>query len=67
MYYPPYHQKAIHTNDDLLNDFPNISEHFPKILLRLSDGQTIVSEQFFKVTEDFRGRNADVFIIQEHI
>ena len=67
MYYPLYHQKAILTNDDLFEDFPKISEHFPKILLRLSEGQTIVSEQFLKVTEDFRGRTDDVFIIQEHI
>ena len=67
MYYPLYHQKAIHTNDDLFDDFPKISEHFPKILLRLSEGQTIVSEQFLKVTEDVRGRTDDVFIIQEHI
>ena len=67
MYYPLYHQKAIHINDDLFEDFPKISEHFLKILLRLSEGQTIVSEQFLKVTEDFRGRTDDVFIIQEHI
>ena len=67
VYYPLYHQKAIHTNDDLFDDFPKISEHFPKILLRLSEGQTIVSEQFLKVTEDVRGRTDDVFIIQEHI
>ena len=62
-----YHQKVIHTNDDLFDDFPKMSEHFPKILLRLSEGQTIVSEQFLKVTEHFRGRADDVFIIQEHI
>ena len=60
MYYPLYHQKAIHINYDLF-------EHFPKILLRLFEGETIVSEQFLKATEHFRGRTGDVFIMKEHI
>ena len=40
-----------------LDDFPKISEHFPKILQKVSEGQTIVSE-------NFRGKTDDVSIIQ---
>ena len=63
-----------HTNDDFFDDFLKISEHFPKILENLCEGQTIVSEHFpkisedywrlQKITEDFRGRTDDVLITE---
>ena len=57
--------------------FPNIFRRFRKILQKLSEDQTNVSEhfpkisqdcgRFPKITEDFRGRSDDVSIIQQHI
>ena len=43
-----------HTNDNFFYDFPKISKHFPKILQKLSKGQTNVSEHFLKLSEDYR-------------
>ena len=47
-----------HTNDDVFDDFPKISDHFPKIFQNCSEGKANVSEHFFgdfqKITEDFR-------------
>ena len=67
-----------HTNDDFLDDFPKISNtfrRFPRILQKLSEGQTNVSEHFpkmfgdnqrhLRIIEDFRGRTDDVSIIQQ--
>ena len=56
-----------HTNDDVFDDFPKISDHFLKIsedfpkLFRRPD------EHFRTFSEDFRGRTDDVSIIQQHI
>ena len=53
-----------HTNDD---DFPKISDHFPKIFQNCCEGQANVFQRFPKVSEDFRGGTDDVSIIQQHI
>ena len=62
-----------HSNDEFLHIF----RRFPKILQQLSEGQTIVTENFTKMSEDVRrlskitknfpGRADDVSIIQGHI
>ena len=67
----------IHTNDDVFDDFPNISDHFPKIskdFPKLFQGKANVSEHFSKIfgrlpkiSEDFRGGTDDFSIIQQHI
>ena len=44
----------IHTNDDVSDDFPKSSDHFPKILRMLSEGHTNVSEYFTKISKDLR-------------
>ena len=43
-----------HTNDGVIDDFPKISDHFPKILHNLSEGRTNVAEHFPKFP-DYRG------------
>ena len=43
-------------NDAVFDDFPKISDHFPKIFQNCSEGQTNVSEHFPKITEDCRRR-----------
>ena len=58
------------TNNEVFDDFPKISDHFPKILKMLSGSHTNVSEhfpkfsenfrRFPKIAEDFRGRSEDV-------
>ena len=40
--------------NDVFDDFPKISDHFPKILEKLSEGFRNVSEHFPKITEDSR-------------
>ena len=35
-----------HTNDDVFDDFPKISDHFPKIFQDCSKGEVKVSEHF---------------------
>ena len=60
----------INTNDDVSDDFPKSSDHFPKILRMLSEGHTNVSEYFTKISKDlrrfrklsegFRGRSENV-------
>lgn len=53
------------TNYNVFDDFPTISDHFPKnlnILKVLSEGRTNDSEHFRilpKITEDCRGRSKD--------
>ena len=52
-----------------MTTFLTIFRIFLKILQKLSEGQTIVSEhfrKFLKIAEDFRGRTDDVAIMQEH-
>ena len=61
-----------HTDDGVFDDFPKISDHFPKIFQNYSEGQTNVPEHFLrlfedvrsfpKIAEDFRGRREDVSI-----
>jgi len=41
-----------HTNDDVFDDFPKISDHFPKIFQNCSEGQTSASEHFRTFCED---------------
>ena len=41
-----------HTNEDVFDDFPKISDHFPKILQKLSECQTNATEHFSKISED---------------
>ena len=46
-----------HTNDGVIDDFPKISDHFPKfpeIPQNLSEGRTNVAEHFPKIPEDCR-------------
>ena len=46
-----------HTDDGVIDDFPKISDHFPKILQNLSKGGTNIAEhfpKFSKIVEDCR-------------
>ena len=66
-----------HTDDGFFDDFPKISDHFPKIFQNCSEGQTNVPEHFPwisensrrcpKIPEDFRGRSEDVSMIHQQI
>ena len=66
-----------HTDEGVFDDFPKISDHFPKILQNCSEGQTNVPEHFPKISEDirrfptiaedFRGRPEDVSMIHQRI
>ena len=63
-----------HTNDDVFDAFPKISDLFPKIFQNCSEGKANVSEHFSeifrrlpKISDDFRGGTDDVSIIQQHI
>ena len=40
-----------HTNDDVFDDFPKISDHFPKIFQNCSKGKVNVSRDFPQITE----------------
>ena len=69
-----------HTDDGVFDDFPKISDLFPKILQNCSEGQTTfanifrgfpkISEDFRRlsnIAEDFRGRPEDVSMIHQRI
>ena len=66
-----------HTNDDVFDDSPNISDHFPKIpkiFQNCSEGQINASEHFPnifrklpKIAEEDRRRSEDVSIIHQQI
>ena len=65
-----------HTDDGVFDDFPKISEDFPKLSRRPDErSQTfpIISEisedvrRFPKTAEDFRGRPEDVSMIHQRI
>ena len=43
-----------YTNNDVFDDFPKISDHFPKIFQNCSEGLTNVSEHSPKITDYFR-------------
>ena len=59
----------------VFDDFPKISDHFPKIFQNCSEGQTNVPEHFPKISdgvrilpkigEDFRGRPEDVSMLHQ--
>ena len=59
-----------HADDGIFDDFPKISDHFPKIFQNCSKGQTNAPEQIPKfsedvwrlpkIAEDFQGRPEDV-------
>ena len=61
------------TDDGVFDDFPKISDHFPKIFQNWSEGQTNVPEHFPrssenslscpKIAEDYRGKPEDVSMI----
>ena len=42
------------TNKDVFDDFPKISDHFPKIFKMFSEGRTNDSEHFPKFSDNFR-------------
>ena len=62
-----------HADDCVFDDFPKISEDFPKLF----EGQTNVPERFPRISEnfrrfpkifeDFRGRPEDVSMIHQRI
>ena len=67
-----------HTDDGVLDDFPKISDHFPKIFQNCFEVQTNVPEHFPrisenpqrcskipKIAEDYRGRREDVSMIHQ--
>ena len=66
-----------HTNNSVIDDFLEISHHFPKILQNLSEGLVNVAENFPKISEDcrrlpkiaedFRRRPEDISIIHQRI
>ena len=63
-----------HTNNDVFDDFPKISDHFPKIFQLCSEGLVNVSENFPnifrrlpKVAKYFRGSTDDVSIMHHHL
>ena len=65
--------KYKHTNDDILDNFLKISEHFPKIskdsseVVQRPDKQRLPTISQLKITEDFWGRTDGVSIIQQHM
>ena len=42
------------TDNGVFDDFPKISDHFPKIFQNCPEDQTNVSEHFPKISENFR-------------
>ena len=66
-----------HTNDNIFDNFPKISDHFlkfSKIFQNCSGGKTNFSKHFLdifrrfpKATKDFQGGTDNVSIIQQHI
>ena len=76
MYYSVYYINIrITTFLMIFGRFLNTFQRFPKILEKLSEGQTIINflkiykdcQRFSKKTEDFQGIISDVSIIQQHI
>ena len=47
-----YYSITKNAKGDFFDDFPKISTHFPKILEKLFEGQTIVSGHFPKTSEE---------------
>ena len=46
--------KILSIHNNVLGNFLKISDHFPKILEKLSEGQTYVSEHFPKISKDYQ-------------
>ena len=65
------------TDDGVFDDFPTISDHFPKMFQNCSEAQMNVPEHFPrisensrrcpKIPEDFRGRPEDGLMIHQQI
>ena len=60
-------------DDAIFDEFPKISDHFPKIFKNCSEGQMnvsghfpTISEDFPKITEDCRGRPKKIRICFDH-
>ena len=49
-----------HTNDDVFDDFPKISDHFSKIFQNCSEVKTNFSEHFRTFSEDFQDNQPGV-------
>ena len=43
-----------HTDDGIFDDFPQISDHFPKILQNLSAGHPNIAEHVPKTSKDYQ-------------
>ena len=43
-----------HSDDDVFDDFPEISGHFPKIFQNCSEGQMNIRKHFWRISEYFR-------------
>ena len=57
-----------HADDSVFDDFPRITDHFPKIFQNCSEGRTNFSEQHIpKIAEDNRRRFEEVSIIHQQI
>ena len=56
-----------HTNDDVFDNLPKISDHFRKILQKLSKSHTDISENFLNISEDYRGFMKDELKIAKDI
>ena len=58
-----------YTDDGVFNDFPKISEDFPKLLRRPDRSRTFSENfrEFPKIAKDFRGRPEDVSMIHQRI
>ena len=59
-----------HTDDGVFDDFPKISEDFPKLFGRPDKRSRTFSENLRrcpKIAEDFRGRPEDVSMIHQQI
>ena len=61
-----------HTDDGIFDDFPQISDHFPKILQNLSAGHPNIAEhvpknfqRLPKIAGDFRERLEEVSITHQ--
>ena len=63
-----------HTDDGVFDDFPKISEDFPKLFLKPDERSRTFSRKFPKTlrrfpktAEDLRGRPEDVLMIYQRI
>ena len=59
------HRHADNEGLTIFRTFPTTSGRLPKILQKLSESHTNVSEKGPKIAEDFQGRSGDVSIIHQ--